>query len=99
MRPPFEVLENEATCSFCGGSTYKETITSALNPADADDFISTVVISGSFMQFVDEDGIPFGPIWPRCNGCISNGKADEPVLKQEVIDVYMKIKGEGNASN
>ena len=88
----------EAKCACCGNSMYIETSIVEAEQGDGS-FIPHRVVTGSFMQFIDKDGLPLGPIWPRCVECTEMGRVVEPIDNPEIISYYSKFEEAINATS
>jgi hypothetical protein len=82
-----EQIECNANCKHCGASILVE---SSIVGAGVKFPYRKVI--GSFVQFIDDTGEPFGPWWAFCNSCVTSGIAVNPVDLSDVQAAYLKLK-------
>lgn len=65
-KPPRMMTDTlEAVCGKCGNIAYSERIVGVLNSDGGYDYHRKV--SGGFTQKCDSEGVPTGPVIPKCN--------------------------------
>jgi hypothetical protein len=80
---PVEGIVTSATCSKCKAVIFEEEIiTTTIQGKPA----MYRKVTGSYIQFLDEDGLSIGPYWPVCESCQSN-----PIQKPEAQEAYLKL--------
>jgi hypothetical protein len=80
---PCESLCTSAVCSKCGCTMFKEEIvTTTIQNKKA----MYRKVTGSYIQFLDEDGLSIGPFWPVCEACQTN-----PLDSLQVQENYLKL--------
>lgn len=81
-QPPREDTTVAASCAQCGGLILTEILITGTSVE-----IPYRLVTGAFVQFLDDDGQIFGPWWAFCLTCQRN-----PIELPEVRAAYQRIK-------